>query len=206
MRWTTVGLAAVVFAAIVGQAVPGGGETGINDEGFITNWLMLAPIRLEDNQSGADAVGKQQLKDEAKLQPKAGDKVKVDGKELVWKAYKAKDHFFDFNDLLGAQTEDSVGYAVSYINAPSDLKGVKLQIGSDDQAVVYLNGKEIIKNATARALEKDQDSAEVALNKGVNVLVIKVVNEKVDWSGCARFVTNNNTPVKGLRATITPNK
>src|SRR5579859_5869274 len=134
MRWTTIGLAAVVLAALAGQAVPGGGASGINEEGFITNWLLLAPIRLEDNQSGTDALGKQQIKDEAKLQPKAGDKVKADGKELVWKAYKAKEHLFDFNDFLGAQTEDCVGYAVAYIHAPDALKGVKLQIGSDDQA------------------------------------------------------------------------
>jgi hypothetical protein len=204
MRWTTVLFAAVVLTALTGQAVPGGGESGINDEGFITQWLLLAPIRLEDNQSGTDALGKQQIKDEAKLQPKAGDKVKADGKDLVWKAYKAKEHFFDFNDFLGAQTEDCVGYAVAYIHAPGALKGVKLQIGSDDQVVVYLNEKEVIKNGTARALEKDQDSAEVTLNKGVNVLVMKVVNEKIDWSGCARFTTNDNTPVKGLRASTSP--
>jgi hypothetical protein len=193
-------LVAVTLGCVAGPAVSGGGESGINNDGFITTWLLLAPIPLEQNQTGTEALGKPQLKDEAKLQPKAGDKVKVGTTDLQWKAYKAKDHFFDFNDFLGQQTEDSVGYAVCYVHAPGDLKGIKLLIGSDDQALVYLNGKQVIKNENARALERDQDSAEVTLNKGVNVLVFKVVNEKIDWSGCARFVDKDSAPVKGLRA------
>ena len=84
------------------------------------------------------------------------------------------------------------------------MSGRRTRPRSDDQAVVYLNGKEVIRNATARALEKDQDSAPVTLTKGVNVLVIKVVNEKIDWSGCARFTDKDNAPVKGLRATTSP--
>jgi hypothetical protein len=204
MRKVTMVVAFVAVLGLVGRALPGGGATGVNDEGFITAWLLLAPIPFEENQSGADALGKQQVKDEAKLQPRAGDKVKVAGKELVWTEYKAKEHFFDFNDSLGGTKEDSIGYAVCYIHAPGELKNVRLQIGSDDQALVYLNGKEVIKNDTARALEKDQDSAEVTLKKGVNVVVFKVVNEKEDWSGCARFTDKDNQVIKGLRATATP--
>jgi hypothetical protein len=193
-------LVAVALLVSAGRGFSGGG-TGVNDEGFITTWLLLAPIPLEENQTGADAVGKQQIKDEAKLQPKAGDTVKVGGKELVWKEYKAKDYYFNFNDFLGQQTEDSVGYAVCYLRAPEERKGVKLKIGSDDQAVVYLNGKEVVKNDVARALEKDQNTAEVTLRKGVNVLVFKVVNEKIEWSGCARFTDKDDTVLKDLKAT-----
>jgi hypothetical protein len=205
MRKVTMVLVFGAILGLAGRALPGGGATGVNDEGFITAWLLLAPIPFEENQSGADALAKQQVKDEAKLQPRAGDKVKVAGKDLVWKEYKAKEHYFDFNDFLGGQTEDCVGYAVCCIHAPGELKNVRLQIGSDDQAVVYLNGKEVIKNGTARALEKDQDSAEVTLKKGVNVLVFKVINEKLDWSGCARFTDKDNQVIKGLRVTATPN-
>jgi hypothetical protein len=203
MRPMLLTLVVVTLAGLAGRAVSDGDDSGIDNDGFITTWLLLAPIPLDENQNGTEALGKQQLKDEAKLQPKAGDKVKVGTKELQWKAYKAKDLFFDFNDFLGQQTEDSVGYAVCYVHAPADLKGLRLLIGSDDQALVYLNGKQVIKNDTARALEKDQDSAEVNLNKGVNILVFKVVNEKIDWSGCARFVDKNNGLVKGLRASTT---
>src|SRR5258705_5257507 len=70
-------------------------------EGFIRNWLMLAPIKLAD--SGADEIDKQQVKDEAKLAPKEGDKAKAGDAELTWKAIKAADSFFDVNEILGGQ-------------------------------------------------------------------------------------------------------
>jgi hypothetical protein len=194
---------AVLACVCVGQAGPGGGKGGINEEGFITTWLLLAPIPLAENQSGADALGKQQIPGEAKLHPKAGDKLKVGGKELTWKEYKVKDYFFDFNDFLGQQTEDSVGYAVCYVHTPKERK-VQLKTGSDDQAMVYLNGKEVLKQDQARALDKDQDTTEVTLRAGENVLVFKVVNEKIDWSGCARFMDKDGNVVKDLRVTTAP--
>jgi hypothetical protein len=204
MRKGTTVLVTAALLVFLGRAFPGQGQTGLNEEGFITTWLLLAPIPLAENQSGADALGKEQVKDEAKLQPKAGQKIKVGDRELVWKEYKARGHFFDFNDFLGNQTEDSVGYAVCYIHAPGELKGVQLKTGSDDQARVYLNGKEVLKQDQARALDKDQDTTEVTLQKGVNVLVFKVVNEKIDWSGCARFLDKDGNVLKNLKVATTP--
>ncbi len=87
-------------------------DSGVNGDGFITRWLMLAALPLEENQSGADAIGKEQIKDEAKLAPRAGDKHRVGDAELVWQEYKARDYFFDFNDFLGNKAENCVGYAV----------------------------------------------------------------------------------------------
>jgi hypothetical protein len=204
MRRGLMILTTIALLAFIGRAFTADEKSGVNDEGFITTWLLLAPIPLGENVSGADAVVKEQVTGEANLKPKAGDKQKVGDKELEWKEYKVKDYFFDFNDFLGKQTEDSAGYAVCYITADSDMDGLKLKTGSDDQAKVYLNGKEVLKQDQARAIDKDQDSTNVSLKKGVNVLVIKVVNEKVDWSGCARFTDKDDRPVKNLKATTKP--
>ena len=174
--------------------------SGVDDEGFIQRWLVLAPIPLAENQSGAEGLDKEQLKDEAKIKAKAGDKVKVGDKELVWKEHVAKEFLLDFNGILGAQTEDSVAYAVTYIVAPEELKGLKMKTGSDDQVKVFLNGKEVFKHAEPRPLEKDEDTTEVTLQKGVNVLVVKVVNEKVDWSFCVRFLDKDDKVLKNLKA------
>ena len=40
----------------------------------------------------------------------------------------------------------------------------------------------------------------MSLKKGVNVLVVKLVNEKVDWSFCVRFADKDDKPVAGLTA------
>jgi hypothetical protein len=204
MRRVAIVLAAATLLLGFTTAFADEEKSALDDEGFITTWLVLAPIPLEANQSGVDGLGKEQIKDEAKLQPKEGDKVKVGENEIVWKPYQTKGHIIDFNDFLGKQTEDSVGYAVCYITADADMKDIRLKTGSDDQAKVYLNGKEVLKQEQARALDKDQDTTEVSLNKGVNVLVFKIVNEKLDWSGCARFTDKDGNPIKNIKVKRSP--
>jgi hypothetical protein len=181
------------------SAAPADDTSGVNDEGFVQRWLVLAPIPLAENQSGAEALDKEQIKDEAKIKVKAGEKLKLGDKELVWKEHTCKEYALDFNGFLGAQTEDSVAYAVTYIVAAEELKGVKMKTGSDDQAKVYLNGKEVFKHAEARPIEKDEDTTEITLQKGVNVLVVKVVNEKVDWAFCVRFTDKDDKPLTNLK-------
>ena len=176
-----------------------------DEEGFIRNWLVLAPLPFGQAENGSDALGKQQLPDEAKVQPKEGDKVKSGDKELAWKPYKSDSHLLDFNAFLGQQTEDSVGYAVCYLVANRDIPDLTMKTGSDDQAKVYLNGKEVFKNEEARPTEKDQDSTpNLALKKGVNVIVFKVVNEKMDWSGCLRFTDKDGKPITDFKVSLKP--
>jgi hypothetical protein len=184
-------------------AFQGTTATGLNEQGFITAWLLLAPIPLDE--SLIEDLDSQPIKDEAKLEPKAGEKVTVGSHELVWKEYKAKDHFFDFNEFLGSEVEYSVGYAVCYVHAEAELKDIKLKTASDDEVKVYLNGKEVVRFDQPRTLRKDNDAVNVSLAKGVNVLVFKVVNEAKDWSGCARFTNKFGQPIKTLKATTAPN-
>jgi len=198
MRVTSglLGLALVLLGA---SAAAADEKAGTDAEGFIQQWLVLAPVPLKDGEDGAAGLSREAVADEAKLKPKAGDKVKAGDKELAWKAYAAKDHLLDFNGHLGAQTEDAIGYAVTYVTSPADMT-VKMKTGSDDQCKVWLNGKEAFKFADARPADKDQDTTEVSLKKGVNVLVVKVVNEKVDWSFCVRFTDKDDKAVAGLTA------
>jgi len=176
-------------------------QSGVNGEGFIQRWLVLAPIPMAEGESGADALTKEQVKGEAKLKPKANEPEKVGGKNLNWKEHTCPEHLLDFNALLGAQTEDSVAYAVTYVVAPAELKGVKMKTGSDDQCKVYLNGKEVLQFAEERSADKDQDTTEnITLQKGVNVLVVKVVNEKMDWSFCVRFTDKDDKPLTKLKS------
>jgi len=199
---TTLALGATLVR--FGRAIPAEDQDGVNAEGYIQTWLLLAPIPLDEGQSGAEAIDKQQVADEAKLRPKAGDKVKAGSKELEWKKYQAKEDILDLNAFLGKQTENSVGYAVCYVHAREEMKGIQLKIGSDDQCEIYLNGKEVLKVTEARPLEKDEGSADITLHKGANVLVFKIVNETEDWSGSARFLDQAGKPLQGLKITTTP--
>jgi hypothetical protein len=172
-------------------------------EGFIRDWLLLAPFPIAES-SGADEIDKKQVENEAALKPKAGDKQKVGTREETWKAVKAKEFSIDLNQTIGTPNEDVVGYLVTYVVADKDMSDLTLLIGSNDEAKVYLNGKEVIKFDQTRTVEKDSDKAEkVTLNKGVNTIVFKIINEKNDWGGCLRF-QKDGKPVTDYAVKLTP--
>ena len=173
-------------------------------EGFIRDWLMLAPFSIAE-ATGADEIDKKQVENEPALKPKAGDKQKISGREETWKAIKSKESTVDLNATIGTPNEDVVGYLVTYVVADKEMPDVTLLIGSNDEAKVYLNGKEVIKFDQTRTVEKDSDKAEkLTLNKGTNTIVFKIINEKNDWGGCLRFKDKDGKPVTDLKVQLTP--
>ena len=171
-------------------------------EGFIRNWLVLAPIAVQED-SGATEIEKDFLGGEATIKPRADDKVNVGGKILAWKAHETSDYFIDFLKAFGTERgEDAAAYAVTYVMA-DDAMTVTLSVGSNDQFKAWVNGKPILKFAETRTLEKDTEKGEVTLAKGQNVLVFKVINEKNNWQGCARFM-KDGTGVKNIKISLAP--
>jgi hypothetical protein len=169
-------------------------------DGFIRNWLVLAPIAIV-GESGAAEIDRAFIKGEATVKPKAGDKVTVAGIELTWTPHQTADYFIDFRQSFGKERgEYVVGYAVTYILADEEMK-VTLALSSNDQGKAWLNGNEVFKFTDTRVLDKDTDRSDVTLAKGQNVLVLKVVNEVNNWQGCARFL-QGNTPAKNLRISL----
>jgi hypothetical protein len=110
----------------------------------------------------------------------------------------------DFNAVLGRVTERSVVYAVCYVESEHARDGLWLQVGSSNQAKVYINGRKIYE-WRLRSFLKDLDTVgPVALKRGTNVLVFKVVNESGSWEGCVRLVDEAGRPVQGIRVKLTP--
>jgi hypothetical protein len=44
----------------------------------------------------------------------------------------------------------------------------------------------------------------VALERGINVLLLKVVNETGSWKGCVRLVDEAGRPAEGIRVKLSP--
>ena len=171
-------------------------------EGFIRDWLVLAPIAI-DGESGADQIDRDFVNGEATVKPKAGDKVTVGGQALTWTPHKSADYFIDFLAAFGKTRGEYVaGYAATYILADEDMK-VTLALSSNDQGKAWLNGQQVFRFADTRTLEKDSDHTEVTLKKGRNVLLLKVINEVNNWQGCARFL-KDGAAVKNLRISLAP--
>ena len=201
-------LAAILAASTIASPASAleDARKGVDGEGYITAWLILAPIAPEADQEGPAALEKEQLAEESGLKPKPDDKVEVGGKEMAWKKAEAKEGALDFVEIAGEESENGIVYAVSYVVAEDDVKDATLKFGSDDQARVYLNGTRVHSTTEERSQEKDQDSVGgLALKKGRNVLVVKVVNGGGgEWAASARFVDKDGKPVGGITATTDP--
>jgi WD40 repeat protein/serine/threonine protein kinase len=177
------------------------------DLGAIKQWLVLAPIPFQDQtgEGALKALDQQQVSQEPGLRPRAQDQVQVGASALVWNALQQQDYLLDFNQLLGKNTEWSLAYAVFYIQSEAARTGIVMKVGSDDEAKIYLNGREIYRNETARACVPEQDEVTgIELRAGLNVLVFKVVNETLGWQGSVRFTDAAGQPLKGIRVTLDP--
>jgi hypothetical protein len=176
------------------------------DEGAIKQWLILAPIAVANGQRGEQAVDIEQIEGEGRLRPQAGEVALVVSGELKWQAVALEDYVIDFNVILGHVAKGSVAYAVCYLRSEVEQRGLRMLVGSDDEAKVYLNGKPVHKYAFWGGLVADQDMVtDLTLNAGLNVLVFKVVNELGPWQGSIRFTDAQGNPVKGIHTTLNPN-
>jgi hypothetical protein len=169
-------------------------------DGFIRNWLVLAPIVFE--VSGAEAIEHRFLDDEPAIKPKPGDSVVIINTPLTWKPHQASDYLIDFLQAFPQPGEQVAAYAATYVIADTEMQ-VTLALGTNDQGKAWLNGKEVFKFTETRVLEKDANRVPVTLVKGQNVLVLKVVNEINNWQACARFFKDGQ-PVTGLRIATAP--
>jgi WD40 repeat protein len=171
----------------------------------IKQWLILAPINLATGQSGAEGLDIEQVEGEGQLRPKVGESRSIGVGELKWREVALTNEVIDFNALLGQETTQSVAYAVCYLWSQAEQRGLQLLVGSDDEAKVYLNGKQVYTNSFPRPFVAEEDKVpDIALNAGLNVLVFKVVNEALDWKGSIRFTDAQGNPVKGIRLTLDP--
>jgi hypothetical protein len=198
----TVGLFA--FLGLLTPRVSSSETLRPDSDGYIRDWVMLAPITLPQGRLAADLIIEEQVKNEAALQPKAGDTVKIYGKELTWKNITASAKYFDFNAILNTVNDHAAGFMVTYIECDREMSDVTMALGSNDQARLYLNGRDIYAFQDARSLELDADKGKVHLKKGVNVVVFKVINEQNSWQGSMRFLDKTGAPVRDLKIKLSP--
>jgi hypothetical protein len=171
-------------------------------EGFIRNWLVLAPIRMV-GQSGAEEMHFDALNGEAGVKPSPDGRPLVGGQAMTWTPHQAEAYYIDFRQSFDRDNgEYAIGYAVTYVHADAPMK-LTLALGTNDQGKAWFNGREVMSHEEARTLSRDENRIPVALVQGQNVLVLKVINEVNNWQACARFL-DGDKPVTGLRISLTP--
>jgi hypothetical protein len=177
-------------------------------DGFIQRWTILEPIATTGLTPSAvqAAVKKVYFPDQFTVIPRDGDKVTVGDKELVWHAVDTKNYnvnLFHFARALGKNTSDVLFQAVTIVNSPKEMKDVRLAIGSNAASVWWLNGQEVIGiYGDRQTVIDDGVSKRLTLNKGRNVLRAAIVNGGGATDFCARFLDENDKPMRGLTITL----
>ena len=94
----------------------------------------------------------------------------------------------DINECLNrigmttGDVNDHSAYALFSLPSDADRTGVRMSVGSDDAIKVWLNGEVVHKNAVNRPASDFQDTFQVDLKKGDNLLLVKVSERAGGWS------------------------
>ena len=99
----------------------------------------------------------------AKSGPRREKRQSIGSGELKWQEVALEDYVIDFNVILGHETPQSVAYAVCYIRSEVEQRGLQMLVGSDDEAKVYLNGKQVHKYPFRAALLRTRIRCQTSL-------------------------------------------
>ncbi|HVT80745.1 MAG TPA: hypothetical protein VHM90_08805 [Phycisphaerae bacterium] len=220
-----VALSLIVGAMVCGSCALPGQSTGVmgarapglplDEGGYIRHWLVLGPIYLGEN-TDSQQIDLEQIPGEGKLMPVDGAvqtayTTESDGQtskqveaKLTWYRVDTKEYYFDLNAALDMENSDNcVGYAVAYLDAAREMGDITFSLCSNDSGKIFLNGKEIYRFSGSRSTEEDVDAvAGLALHKGINVIVFKVLNMTNNWTGNIRVVGRDGIPPPGVTVKV----
>ena len=201
------GIVPLVLIAALSHAASA--AQGTDAGGFIQRWLLLEPIRVPGQltESAVRTAVDQDFPVTAAPLPHDGQTLTVGDSRLTWHAVDTVNYnvnLYHFAYALKQPTSNVLFWAVTVVNAPRQMSGVRLAIGSNAASVWWVNDRE------ATALYNDRQtviddgvSKRLTLNQGANVIRAAIVNAGGATDFCARFLDEQDRPITTLSATVT---
>ena len=185
---------------------PDSAEKAPDADGFLQRWLILEPIRVSGQLTDSAvqaAVKTEYFPNQFTVIPHDGDKVTVDGTELTWHAVDTNDYnvnLYYFAYGLGKPTSNVLFWAVTIVNCPEEMPGVRLAVGSNAASVWWVNGKEVIGiYGDRQTVIDDGVSKRLTLKKGTNIVRCAVVNGGGHTDFAHGFLIATRGRSRGLR-------
>lgn len=180
-----------------------------DDDGFIRRWLLLEPIDKPNRSNTAftdsyirEAFATEYFPGQFTVVPTDGDRVRVGKQKLTWHALESKlfnVKLFRFASGLKKQVYGVLFWAVTVIDCPEEISGVRMAVGSNSASMWWLNGEEaVILSGDRRMVRDDCMSRRLTLKKGKNIVRGAVINGPGMSDFCIRFVDENGAPVKNM--------
>jgi hypothetical protein len=178
-------------------------------DGFLRRWLILEPIRVPGQLTDSavqKAVKTQYFPDQFTGVPRHGDTRTAGDTTLAWHAVDTlayNVHLYHFAYALNKPTSNVLFWVVTVVNAPREMSGVRLAIGSNAASVWWVNGQEVIGIYNERQTVIDDGvSKRLTLQKGPNVIRGAIINAGGATDFCARFLDGDDQPLKGLTVSL----
>lgn len=153
-------------------------------EDFIPTWKMAGPFLQPD-------ATEKELFDIA-FPAEKGDP------SVAWRTINAEDGVVLLEQLIGG--DNRVAYLRATVSVPAASKA-QLQIGSDDGVKLWLNGVVVLARNVTRGYLAGEDTIEVELKPGANILLAKVTQGSGGWRFGCRVRAADGTKLPGLRFT-----
>ena len=201
-------IAAAAQAPPVTLTTPASPRKAPDAQGFIPRWLLLEPIPANGlSDSAVQAIVKKEyFPNQLTVIPHDGDKVTVGDAQLTWHAVDTtlyNVNLYHFAHALGKPTSDVVFWAVTVVNCPQEIPGVRLAIGSNAASVWWVNGREVIGiYGDRQTVINDGVSKRLTLHKGPNIVRAAIVNGGGATDFCARFLDAEDKPLKGYTVSL----
>ena len=164
-------------------------NVGQSPEGFLVAWHVSGPY-TQAGKGGVElfdiAFAPEQSDGHAEWRPVV---VPPDGKPGL----------VELDKIFGGN--DRAAYLKTRLTADQEQEAV-LELGSDDGIKVWLNGQMVHANNATRPCRPGQDKVKIALNQGVNSLLMKITQSGGQWSACCRLLDADGRPLDGV--TVTP--
>lgn len=105
----------------------------------------------------------------------------------LWKVVSS--HAVDFTNIGFAETSNTAAYCFVYVYSKED-QTTSLLLGSDDGAIVWLNGLKIWDKVAQRPMMENEDKIDIQLSKGYNRLLVKVDQGGGGWGLVCNLISS----------------
>lgn len=189
---------------------PSGADEEPAAKHFLRNWAVLGPFHFDREEYTSlecrDAVDfVPDGVDESALEPVLGREVA--GRRWVpYRAYNLGNKYGSKREYIvldcGGMSIDIVENAVAYLAAnvysPEEVSDYQILAGSDDYVKIWLNGELLMTyNGERRGAAPDGDRRRgVRLNKGRNLLLVKLVNINSGWGMYVRLAAADGRAIE----------